>query len=182
MKASESLGAEALKQLLTRCWMSHDAMWFKSAVDELGIVRANKLNRAAIRALAPIELRRFMDALGLEKVESHDHLRTFLDGARELAVGDFMDFAWSWRADGSLRVEVRKCFAHEGATRLGVIEGYDCGIFDRIYAWLEALGVAFEVLPAGTRCTMHFEGECHREFRFVLGPRIAEAAARQGAC
>jgi hypothetical protein len=170
MKASESLGAEALKQLLTRCWMSHDAMWFKSAVDELGIERANKLNRAAIRALAPIEVRRFMAALGLEKVESHAQLRTFLEGARDLAAGDFMDFPWTWRADGSLRVEVRKCFAHEGVTRLGVIEGYECGIFDRIQAWVEALGVEFEITPGGSRCMMHFEGECFREFRFSLSP------------
>ena len=169
MKATERLSAGELKQLLTRCWMSHDAMWFRCAVDELGIARANKLNRAAIRALAPIEVRRFMRALGLETVASHAELKAFLEGARDLAAGDFMDFDWAWRGDGSLRVEVRKCFAHDGVAKLGVIADYECGIFERIHAWLEALGVRFEVVPGGTACMMHHEGECYRELRFFLG-------------
>ena len=47
---------EALRQLLLRGWLTHDAMWFKTTLDEFGIETANKLNRGAIRSMAPIEV------------------------------------------------------------------------------------------------------------------------------
>jgi hypothetical protein len=47
-------------------------MWFYHTYQELGIEKANKLNKAAIRSLAPIEIKRVKMALGIggEMIES----------------------------------------------------------------------------------------------------------------
>lgn len=158
-----------LKDLLVRCWMTHDAMWFATALREAGIEATNRINLGAIRSLAPIETRRLLKTFGMEKVDNLDQLRAFLDGAVELMTGEFMDFRREWQPDGGLRVETRKCFAHEGISKLGAIEGYECGIFERIFAWLDALGIGYSVAPEDKRCMMHFEGKCRRDFRFRLG-------------
>ena len=47
-----------LKNLLLKCWMTHDGMWFYHSMQELGIEKANQINKAAIRSLAGIEMER----------------------------------------------------------------------------------------------------------------------------
>jgi len=48
MKSSRSLSPETIQTVLSKGWMTHDAMWFVSCLRELGIERANRLNRSAI--------------------------------------------------------------------------------------------------------------------------------------
>lgn len=175
MNAVDGIDKEELKQLLVRCWMTHDAMWFANALKEVGIETANRLNLGAIRSLAPIEVRRILRALGIDEVEDPDRLKLFLEGTMQLVGGDFMAFEWNWRPDGSLCVDVERCFAHEGITRLGAIEQYQCGIFERICAWLDALGIDYDIAPAEKRCMMHFEGRCHRDLRFRFDARASGA-------
>lgn len=165
-----SVEAEQLKQLLLRGWMTHDAMWFKSALEELGIEAANRLNRAAIRSMAPIEVKRTLAALGMHGVSTFEQLERFISGAMGLLSGDFMRFRWDWRPPDLLRVDVQECFAHKGISRLGAIARYECGIFDRIYRWLDALGVGYVVTPEGELCTMHHQGSCVREVTFHVWP------------
>lgn len=66
-------GKDELKELLIKCWMSHDAMWFYHCVKNLGIEKANELNLASIRSLSEIEVPRIMKALGLKK----ERIQTF---------------------------------------------------------------------------------------------------------
>ncbi|MBW1847517.1 MAG: hypothetical protein JRJ27_10315, partial [Deltaproteobacteria bacterium] len=47
-----------LIELLNKNWMTHDGMWFYHCLQEMGIEKANKLNKLAISALAPIEIKR----------------------------------------------------------------------------------------------------------------------------
>ncbi len=157
---------EALKQFLLRGWMTHDAMWFKSALEECGIDLTNRLNRRAIRSMSPIEVKRVQQALGLEEVRSFDQLKAFMTGAMSLLCGDFMSFRWEWRPPDALRVDVQQCFANEGIKRLGALDRYKCGIFDRIYGWLDVLGVKHQVSPTVEHCTKHRDGTCVRELRF----------------
>lgn len=61
------LGAKEIIDLLNRCWMTHDAMWFFNCWQQGGIEKANKINKAAIKSLAPIETKRIREALGIRK-------------------------------------------------------------------------------------------------------------------
>lgn len=161
-----TMAAESLKQLLLRGWMTHDAMWFKNVVEKVGIKAANELNRAAVQDMAPIEVRRLLGALGMEGVSSFGELEVFMRGAMDLLAGDYLGYTWRWEQPDRLHARISRCFAHQGVTRLGVAERYECGIYDRIYGWLDALGVGYRVVPQVEYCTMHHEGTCVRELRF----------------
>lgn len=165
--ALDRLDKPQLKGLLVKNWMTHDAMWFGNAVNEVGIETANKLNRAAVRSMAGIEARRILRILGMEGVTNFEEMRSFFDGASALVLGDFMDFSWKWHpADFSVTFEWHSCFAHDGVTMLGVADDYECGIFERIYGWMDTLGVAWTISPDTLHCTMHTEGRCARTMTF----------------
>jgi len=160
------MDSEPLKQLLLRGWMTHDAMWFKNTLDRFGIETANELNRAAIRDMAPIEVSRLLRVLKLERVSSFQELEAFMTGAMDLLAGDYFDFHWQWVPPNRLCVEVEDCFAFKGISRLGAIEHYECGLFDRIHRWFDVLKVKYESRPAVEHCMKHHDGSCVRELRF----------------
>ncbi|ADK83551.1 hypothetical protein Deba_0172 [Desulfarculus baarsii DSM 2075] len=166
-QAPEWMDKNQLKQLLTRGWMTHDAMWFQQCLAEVGVERANKLNRGAIRAMAGREVTRLKAALGVERVTDMAGLRRFMVAGLELSVGDFMSFGWEW-GPSSMRMVMERCFAQRGMTALGVADRYECGIYERIYAWLDALGVEHHDDCPTNLCQMIHYGHCRREmfFRF----------------
>jgi hypothetical protein len=58
MKTLNEIGVYELKDLLIRNWMTHDGMWFYHCLRELGIEQTNRLNKAAIKSPAEIEIKR----------------------------------------------------------------------------------------------------------------------------
>lgn len=165
----ESIGREELRGLLLKNWMTHDAMWFMHSVNALGIEKTNELNRAAVRSMAAVEAKRLLKILGFRSVTTHDEIRAFFDAAIALVIPDFIRFDWEWEpGNRAVRFEITKCFAFEGVTALGVAEQYECGIYERIYGWMEALGVRCDVIPDVVHCTMHHSGSCVRDVRLVF--------------
>ncbi len=68
--------------LLNRCWMTHDGMWFYYCVKEFGIAKANEINKAAIQSLAPLEIDRIKKSLGFEnRIENFQELKNFFTQA-----------------------------------------------------------------------------------------------------
>jgi hypothetical protein len=59
-----------------------------------------------------------------------------------------------------------QCFAHGGIKRIGVIDQYKCGIYDRIDGWFEGLGLKFSVIPQINECLMHKGQKCIRKYIF----------------
>lgn len=163
-----SVETEDLRVLLLKGWMTHDAMWFRHAVEVCGIEKTNRINQAAVRSMAAIEIRRLAKALGLTGIRSMSELQAFFDAAWPLLKADFMDFAYSYPARGVMRWDVRRCFALEGVTALGVADRYDCGIFPRIETWFETLGIEHTTTPAVRGCMMPSEGRCYREYTFAF--------------
>lgn len=62
----DRLTGEEIRDLATKGWLTHDGMWFDQAARLLGVEAANQLNRAAVQAMAPFEVRRLADALGVD--------------------------------------------------------------------------------------------------------------------
>ena len=162
-----------LRELLVKGWMTHDAMWLYHCFEECGMEKTNIINKAAVRSMSAIEIRRVMKALGLPKdyrIETFDELVNVMMGAFELISGEFMKFSffspeknliqWEW--------ESGKCFAYEGVSSIGVIDDYDCGIMIRIESWLQGLNVDYTMIPKIQGCLMHKNGECKGDFRFTL--------------
>ena len=168
MKPTDHLDKEQLIELLNRCWMTHDGMWFYHCVQEFGIEAANKMNKAAIKSLAPVEVRRVKEALGMkkEKTETFDEFKYFFAGVSELFVAEFMNITMTFPDQNVLHweFEPRKCFAYKGMKHIGVIDKYECGVIYRVACWIDSLGVEYIVNPQITGCLMLASGTCSGDF------------------
>jgi len=161
----KSLTNEDLKNLLTKNWMTHDAMWFYHCLKECGIEKTNIINKAAVRAMAVIEIKRIKKAGAIESVETFERFKGFMDAACHIVKADFMKFDYSFPSDGVCHFEMQECFAYDGINKIGVIDEYQCGIFERFKGWFDGLGIAYSVTPQADGCMMHTDGKCFRDFK-----------------
>ena len=163
-----SLSKNELKEIMNKNWMTHDAMWFYNCLQECGIEKTNKINKAAVHDMATIEIKRLQKALGEQNFYSFDKFKQFFDKVMEIATGKFMKYSYSSPATNIIHAEWKSCFAYEGIKALGVIDRYECGIMLRIDTWFDTLGIKYEVEPKVTGCMMHTDGKCFREYRFFF--------------
>ena len=167
MKNPES---HAVKELLIKNWMTHDAMWFVHSMSEIGIETTNRVNRKAVRSMAVIEIKRLKKLLGVSSIETFDDLTEFFVRAFETVRGDFMELNYSFPTHNLIHGEWKpeKCFAYQGIKRIGAIDQYECGIFERIEGWFEGLEIEYSVKPKVIGCMMHTEGRCYRDYQFYF--------------
>ncbi len=162
------LREDELKELLTKNWMTHDAMWFYNCLQEFGIEKTNQLNKAAIRHMSAIEIRRIQKAVGAGQIDTFDDFKNFFDVTMGIATGKFMKYKYHSPAPNRIHAEWETCFAYEGMKALGVADRYECGIMLRINTWLTTLGIKYEVEPQVTGCMMHTDGRCFRDYRYFF--------------
>ena len=129
-----------------------------------GIEKTNKLNKAAISTLAPIEIHRLKRYLKLENtpVDSFHRFKQFFEGAKELFIPDFMNVSLSFADKNKMHWEFTpyQCFAYKGMVTAGVINQYECGVIYRIECWIKNLGITFKTIPQITTCIMRDDGRC----------------------
>jgi hypothetical protein len=173
MKLLERLSKEELRELLGKCWITHDGMWFAHTLMESGMDTANRLNRQAIRGMAAIELKRFMKLLAVTKEELHDfdRFQDFFSQVAELLIPDFMNVAIAYPEPNRVSWEFndRGCFAFNGMTLLGVEKEYRCGVVYRIQCWLEVLEIPYRMEPEIAGCLMADTGKCGGKFTLWPG-------------
>jgi hypothetical protein len=157
-----------LKELLNKGWMTHDAMWFYHCLEELGIEKTNKINKAAIRSMGAIEIKRYQKALGGGPINTFDEMVKFFKTVMKIVSGKFMKYEFSFPEKNLIHAEWQSCFAYEGMKGLGVADRYECGIMLRIEVWFDTLGIKYEVEPKVTGCMMHTDGRCFRDYRFFF--------------
>lgn len=165
-EAGLPIDARELRELLNRCWMTHDGMWFRHCLAECGIKKTNKINKAALYSAAKVEVGRLAKALAVERIETWEDLFDFIQQATAIVKADFMKFECASFEPNTLRWDMRSCFAYDGMVQLGVINHYQCGIFERVKGWFDGLGLEYTMMPEISGCMMHTEGQCFREFRF----------------
>jgi hypothetical protein len=163
-----SLGTDEQKELLIKGWMTHDAMWFYYCLEECGIEKTNTINKAAIRAMSAIEIKRIQKAMGIDAFDSFEVFTRFFGVVMDTVTGRFMKYTYVIPEHNLIHAEWESCFAYEGIKALGAIDRYECGIMLRIETWFDALGVTYEVEPKVTECMMHTDGKCFRDYRFFF--------------
>ena len=158
----DKLSKKELKDLLVKNWMSHDGAWFLSSYLRLGIKNANKLNKSAIKTLAPFEIKRIKKLCGHgdREIKDFEELMTFMNNALSVLKGDFMDLELSPSDEDQFRWEAGKCFAYEGMKRLGVEKEYECGVLYRISRWLKELGIKHKFDPKIQKCLLNSQEKC----------------------
>ena len=175
MGVLNKIGKREIRDLLGKGWLTHDGMWFYHTYQELGIEKANKLNKAAIRSLAPIEIKRVKKALGIggEKIGTFEELKDFMLEALEMTLPNSVFERLRFRASSKDLLhwewESGECFAYKGMKQIGIIDGYRCGVMYRIECWLEALGIKYSIDPKIDKCMMHEKGACLGDIRVILG-------------
>ena len=173
MSALTKIGKKEIRDLLGKGWLTHDGMWFYQVYLDLGIEKANKLNKAAIRSIAPIEINRVKKALekGEKKIETFEGLKDFLLDAFEIILpySVFKKFRFQASSKDLLLWEWEngECFAFKGMKRLGIIDEYRCGVIYRIECWFEALGIKYSIDPKIDKCIMHEKGACFGEIKIL---------------
>lgn len=157
-------------EFLNRSWMTHDGMWFYNCFRECGIETANRVNKAAIRSMAPLEMARMKKALGFtaEKMETFEEFREFFSGAARLCVPPFMNGRFDTDRENTLHWEFapKNCFAYKGMVRIGAIDRYECGVIYRLACWFDALGLKYRATPEITGCRMRSGDTCEGDFVF----------------
>ena len=174
MNSLDRIDKKELRDLLGKNWLTHDGMWFSHTYQEVGIEKANMLNKAAIRSLAPIEINRVMKILGVvgKKIDTFETLKAFMREALEIILPStvFKKFQFTVSTKGLFHWEWEfgECFAYKGMKRIGIIDGYHCGVIYRIECWLEAMGIPFDINPKIIKCIMHEKGACSGNIRVML--------------
>ncbi|MFX1302555.1 MAG: DUF6125 family protein [Promethearchaeota archaeon] len=159
---------EDLKELLIKCWMTHDGMWFYHCLKECGMMKTNKINRAAIKSLANVEIKRIKRAFNIKKIDTFNDLKFLFNNALKTFKADFMEFSFNFPSTNHLHCKLQKCWAYDGIKKIGAIDQYECGIFDRIEGWFESLGIKYEAEPVIEGCLMHTIGQCFRDYHFFF--------------
>ena len=168
MDRAKNMGIKDIKELLVKCWMTHDAMWFFHTLRNDGIEKANQINKAAIESLAEIEVSRVRKKIGNDskEIKTFEHVVDMIDTMFGVVKADFMDFQFSFPEKNVFHWEVDKCFAYEGMKNLGVSENYECGLLHRVQCWLNVLGVDYRSDPEVKGCLLNEKDHCSGNIRF----------------
>ena len=170
MSTLRELQKEGIVELLNRCWMTHDGMWFYHCLKNFGIEKANELNKAAIKSLAPMEIDRIRKSLGMEKqIGNFQEFKGFFVAASHLFIPAFMNITISFPKENTLHWEFEQpgnCFAYKGIKRIGAIDEYECGVIYRLECWFDSLGIKYNVAPQVRRCLILDRGICQGNFDF----------------
>ncbi|MEW5722041.1 MAG: DUF6125 family protein [Thermodesulfobacteriota bacterium] len=170
MKTMAEIEKTELREVMGKCWMTHDGMWFFHCFRELGIETANRLNKAAIASLAGIEVGRMARTLGFEPgaIRTWGEFQAFVSGVSEVFLPRFMRISLEFPGENELYAEFEpeKCFAYLGIKSIGALDRYECGVFYRLECWFRELGFPFQVEPEVLGCMMPGAGRCYRRYRF----------------
>ena len=168
MSVLDEISKKDLVTVLNKNWMTHDAMWFSLTIESSGIEKANKINRKAARSMAMIEVKRMLRLLNTLKIADIQKLLDFLKNILSLFPDDILKGEYTIIGEDRLRFETKKCFAYEGMKKIGHIEKYECGIFERIEGWFDALQLKYKHTPPDELCVLHHMGSCIKEYKFTF--------------
>ena len=171
MDLMQKLNRNEVKELFSKNWLTHDAMWYGSCIEELGSEKANQLNKQAVRLMAAIEIKRVLKLMNKPigvTIDNFNELVEIIETAFRLVQTSFMTFDFSFPAKNLLRGQFNECFAYNGVKKYGMIANYDCGIVERVKGWLDGLSVAHNMIPEFKGCLMYQNGNCEVDFRFDL--------------
>ena len=166
MNANEQeLDASAREALLRRTWYWHDARWFAAVATEFGMDAANRINRAIVRALGQMEMRRLMKARAVDRVDGIGGALNLFAAGRDLFVpASLIESSVSPAGDRAYDVTISRCFVHDNIVRAGIAEAYQCAVFDRIAGWHDTWGLPLVEEPSAGACAMAAGRPCRQRF------------------
>jgi hypothetical protein len=155
-----------VKDYLLTNWMTHDALWYREAASRFGMTEASPMNLRVCRSLGRIEFKRLLRGTGSNPPNDIAQLKNLYEEAQRILVPPFMETEVDFQPHSKILFKTRTCFAHKGMTEVGLIDEYECGIFERIKGWFDAMGVDYRLSPDLSRCLKYMGKECHVTVEF----------------
>lgn len=140
--------------------MTHDALWYREVAAGFGMEEANPMNLRVCRSLGKIELRRLLREAGFTMPRDMESLRHVFLEASAILVPSFFSGGFDFGPGNRIVFRTEACFAHKGMTQAGLIDGYACGIYERIGGWFDAMQVKYLQTPDLSRCLKHLGQDC----------------------
>lgn len=146
--------------------MTHDALWYGEVARKFGMADASPMNLRICRKLGQIEYGRLMKLTGASKPNNMDEYRQLFEMGREVFFPDFITAEIEYADEETKVFRIIDCFAHKGMEKAGLLPDYECGIFERIEGWFDAMGLEYTRSPDLSRC-MKFRGQdCRVSIKF----------------
>jgi hypothetical protein len=174
MKSFNEIGKKEIRDLLGKGWLTHDGAWFLSVCTEYGVIEANRINKAAIKAMVPFEVQRLKQIIECDnsQLTKAGEIAWFMEQGMRLILPESVlnKYHFKIESQNTLQWEWEKneCFAYKGMSRAGVIDGYECGVMYRIECWFESLGLKFNSDIKLDCCQMHTKGYCSGRYVFDI--------------
>ena len=154
------LTGEQLRNFLVNNWLTHDALWYGEVAARFGMAEASPMNLRVCRSLGKIEFKRFLKATDSLRPDGMGAFKDLFDRAWRVFGPRGFDAEVDFRGDDAIVVMTRECFAHKGMVRAGLIDEYECGIFERIEGWFDAMGLNYMRTPDLSRCLKYKGQDC----------------------
>jgi hypothetical protein len=164
--SGRKLEGEDLRVFLVNNWMTHDAIWYGEVASRFGMAEASPMNLRVCRSLGQVEFKRFLKATDASRPDGIAAFKELFDQAWSVFVPPAFDADVDFRADDVLVMKNDRCFAYEGMVKAGRIGEYECGIFERIEGWFDAMGLNYTRTPDLGRCLKYKGEECVVTIRF----------------
>jgi hypothetical protein len=152
---------EDVKNYLLTNWMTHDALWYRDVASTFGMAQASPMNLRVCRNLGRIEFRRLLKATRSNPPKDMAEVKLLYEEARRILVPPFFEGDMDFQGDNSILFKTRTCFAYSGMKEAGLIDEYECGIFERIEGWFDAMGLEYLRTPDLSRCLKYRGQECN---------------------
>lgn len=162
----KTLNRDELRDILLKNWMTHDALWYGETALKFGMAEASPMNLRVCRKLGSIEFQRLMKMVNASSPGNISEYRELFEIGKQVFVPDFMRLQIEYPGNDSQIFHVLDCFAHKGMEQAGLLTDYECGIFERIEGWFDAMNLKYSRTPDLSRCLKFIGEECTVTFRF----------------
>jgi len=137
------LTPEVRENILRDNWHSHDARWFLKVSQELGFDVGNRFNQITLRSMAKTDMKRVLQAIDCQTIESPDDVATVFEIAQDLYFPRPMfEGEIKVAATDSVMVTIKRCPTLEELKKAGAIGVYQCTCGIRFESWLAACGLS----------------------------------------
>ncbi len=156
--AWKKLDRDELRRILIQNWMIHDGLWYNEVASRFGMGEASPMNIRVCRRLGSIEFSRLMKMAGASAPTSMLEYQELLDLGADVFVPEFQTLNVEYPGDDTQVFHMLECFAHKAMEKAGLLPDYECGIFERIEGWFDAMGLNYTRTPDLSRC-LKFKGQ-----------------------
>jgi hypothetical protein len=166
MTVSGKIDKEQLRDILIKNWMTHDALWYGEVAANFGMADASPMNLRVCRKLGQIEYGRLMKMVEAPPPTTIEEYQELFELGKRVFVPEFVSVHIDYPGNDSQVFQFLDCFAHRGMKKTGLLPDYECGIFERIEGWFDAMELKYTRTPDLSRC-LKFKGkECKITVQF----------------